>query len=100
DLVYPLADVRLIEIPIPVTDQGVIADVDVGFRMNHELNTDLVVSIVHPDGTKVDLYRHGGSFIDRNGKNFGDGPNTCYGRMMTFDDAAEFPIWADVAPYT
>jgi len=99
NLAVPIPDRGVVEVPIPVTEPGTIADVDIGIRLNHALNVDLAISLVHPDGTVVSLWRHGGSQVDRFGANFGDGPVDCSGRMAVFDDASDFFVVYSRSPF-
>ena len=94
-----IADPGVTEVPITVDDDGVIADADVRLRLNYPRNPNLIIALIHPDGTRVDLYHHGGFEADRSGANFGDGQINCTGRMVLFDDAAIAPIRSELAPY-
>jgi Carboxypeptidase regulatory-like domain len=94
-----IPDPGAVEVPIPVGDDGVIADVDVRLRLNYPHNQNLIITVIHPDGTKVDLYHHGGFEADRSGANFGDGQINCSERPVLFDDSAIVPIRTELAPY-
>ena len=51
----PIPDVTTVEVPITVPDTGSVADVNVRVRINHTFDSDLDISLVHPDGTVIDL---------------------------------------------
>jgi subtilisin-like proprotein convertase family protein len=64
-----------------------IADVNVTVTINHPSDSDLVLTLIGPDGTQVVLASHVGS----GGVNF---------KNTTFDDQASTPITSGTAPYT
>jgi subtilisin-like proprotein convertase family protein len=90
-----LPDVSTVDIPIVVTDSGMIGDVNVRVRLNHTFDGDLIMSLIAPDGTSVALSNNRGS----SGDNFGSGANDCSGVSTIFDDAAATAISAGVAPF-
>jgi subtilisin-like proprotein convertase family protein/subtilisin family serine protease len=74
---------------------GIVADVDVAVRIDHTWDSDLDISIRHPDSTKVLL----ATMVGDAGDNFGTG--TC-GSGCTptwFDDEAATDIESGVAPF-
>ncbi len=80
---------------INVPDTAAISDVNVRVRLNHTFDGDLVISLVHPDGTVINLSnRRGGS-----GDGFGSGSNDCSGTHTVFDDQASTAISAGAAPF-
>jgi PKD repeat protein/subtilisin-like proprotein convertase family protein len=84
-----------VEVPILVTDAGAVADVNVRVRLNHTYDSDLVIALVHPDGTVVTLVsKRGGA-----GDNYGSGATNCSGTFTVFDDAASTPINSGAAPF-
>lgn len=93
----PISDLSTIEIPIdvPVGAAGAIADINVRLRLNHTFDADLVISLVHPDGTVVTLSNGRGGA----GDNFGTGTNDCGGTPTVFDDEAGVAIASGVAPF-
>ena len=91
----PLPDVTTVEIPLVVGDFGAVQDANVRVRLNHTFTGDLVISLVHPDGTVVILSnRRGGG-----GDNFGTGANDCSGTKTVFDDEAAATIGSGTPPY-
>lgn len=90
-----IPDRGLIEIPINVTDNGVISDVNVRFRANHAWVSDLDVYLVGPDGTTVELTTDNGA----DGDNYGSGLNNCSGVFTVFDDSAATPITSGAPPF-
>ncbi|MCA1600935.1 MAG: M36 family metallopeptidase, partial [Acidobacteria bacterium] len=95
NVTIPLPDVAVTDIPIVVSNTGVVGDVNVKFRLNHTFDGDLVISLIAPDGTSVALSNNRGG----SGDNFGSGANDCSGVQTVFDDSAANPISAGVAPF-
>jgi subtilisin-like proprotein convertase family protein len=95
NVVTPLPDLAVTDVPIVVTGTGSVADVNVRFRANHTFDGDLVISLIAPDGTIVPLSNNRGS----SGDNFGSGANDCSGTPVTFDDSAATAISAGTAPF-
>src|SRR5206468_2581038 len=91
----PIPDLDLLEVPIEVTDDGIVEDVNVSVRLDHTFDSDLVLSLVHPDGTVVALATNRGG----EGDNFGAGPNSCLGSHTRFDDGSLTTIASGVAPF-
>jgi subtilisin-like proprotein convertase family protein len=92
----PIPDSGSVDIPIAVTDLGLVDDVNVGVRINHTFDGDLEIRLIHPDGTTIMLSdNRGGS-----GDNFGSGANDCSGTKTVFDDQAATAISAGTAPFT
>lgn len=72
-----------------------VTDVNVGVRITHTFDMDVVVTLVSPTGGLVPLVvGEGGSFDD-----FGSGATNCGGTLTTFDDSASNPISTAVAPF-
>jgi subtilisin-like proprotein convertase family protein len=95
NIAVPIPDVATVEIPIDVPDEGAIADVNVRVRLNHTFDGDLVLQLVAPDGTVVNLANNRGGA----GDNYGAGANDCSGTPAVFDDAAGTAISAGIAPF-
>ena len=68
---------------------------NVRVRLNHTYDGDLVLSLVHPDGTVIALANNRGS----SGDNFGSGAASCAGTFTVFDDAASTAISSGSAPF-
>jgi subtilisin-like proprotein convertase family protein len=84
-----------VDILLNVPDAMTLSDVNVSFRRNHTFDGDLTISLVHPDGTVVQLVNgRGGS-----GDNFGTGANDCSGTPTVIDDQASTAISAGAAPF-
>ncbi len=95
DLVIPIPDLGVAESTISIPDVGSVTDIDVGVRLNHTFDGDLVISLIGPDGTAVTLSnRRGGG-----GDNFGTGANRCAGTPTVFDDEAAAAIASGTAPF-
>ncbi|MGE0101487.1 MAG: putative Ig domain-containing protein [Blastocatellales bacterium] len=90
-----IPDRGLIEIPINVSDNGVISDVNVRLRANHPWVSDLDIYLVGPDGTTVELTTDNGASED----NYGSGLNNCSGVFTVFDDSAATPITSGAPPF-
>jgi subtilisin-like proprotein convertase family protein len=92
----PIPELLPIQIPILVTLDSILQDVNVRIRLDHGIDRDLTISLFHPDGTGVLL-------SDRRGDlnaNFGSGPNDCSGTPTVFDDAATTAIASGVPPFS
>jgi subtilisin-like proprotein convertase family protein len=96
NLAVPIPDLTTIEVPITVSDLGVVDDMNVRVRLNHTFTGDLEIRLVHPDGTVVLLADNRGA----GGDNFGAGANDCSGTHTVFDDSAQIAIGAGSAPFT
>ncbi len=95
NLSVPLPDVATVDVPLTISDTGVVNDVNVRIRLNHTFDADLNISLIGPDGTTVDLSSGNGS----SGDNFGSGANSCAGQPTVFDDSAAASITAGTAPF-
>ncbi|MGH9967909.1 MAG: S8 family serine peptidase, partial [Pyrinomonadaceae bacterium] len=95
NIAVPIPDVATVEVPITVPDNGVVNDVNVRVRLNHTFDGDLVISLVHPDGTVIPLASNRGG----SGQNFGTGSNDCSGTPTVLDDEAATAISSGVAPF-
>jgi subtilisin-like proprotein convertase family protein len=91
DISVPIPAIGVATSTITVPDDAVIQDVKVSVRISHPFVTDLVVSLVAPDGTRVDLSNHNG-LETGGGSDYGSGPGSCSGNFATFDDAAPAQI--------
>lgn len=95
NVVAPIPDLGVVDVPINVPDIGAVTDVNVRVRLNHTFDGDLRIILVSPDGTQVTLSNlRGGS-----GDNFGTGANDCSGTPTRFDDEATVAISAGTAPF-
>lgn len=72
-----------------------VTDVNVGVRITHTFDMDVVVTLVSPTGSVVPLAVGQGGGLD----DFGSGATNCGGTLTTFDDAALNPISTAVAPF-
>ncbi len=90
-----IGSLSTIEVPITVTDPGIIGDVNVRLRLDHTFDGDLDIFLVGPDGTTVELSTDNGESND----NFGSGPNNCSGAFTVFDDSASAAITSGSAPF-
>jgi extracellular elastinolytic metalloproteinase len=95
NIAQPILDVNTVEVPITISDLGRVGDVNVRIRLNHTFDGDLVLRLIHPDGTTVLLSSNRGS----SGDNFGSGANDCSGTPTIFDDNALTPISGGAAPF-
>ncbi len=97
DLSTPLPDLSTVEVPIVVPDAGpdALSDVNVRVRLNHTFDGNLVIALVHPDGSVVTLANRRGA----GGDNFGSGGNDCSGSFAVFDDDAATAIATGAAPF-
>jgi subtilisin-like proprotein convertase family protein len=95
NIAVPIPDAGSVEVPISVSNTGVVGDVNVSVRLNHTFDEDLVISLVHPDGTTVTLAQNRGEDLN----NFGTGTNDCAGTPTVFDDGAATPISGGTAPF-
>ena len=91
-----IPDVASVDIPINVVNTGSVTDVNVRVRLNHTFDGDLIISLVHPDGTAVTLSNRRGS----SGDNFGTGANDCSGTFTVFDDSAAATISGGISPFS
>ena len=81
-----ICDLCTVSMPITITDERLIDDVNVSVRLVHTFDSDLVLTLVAPDNTRVVLSnRHGGGGDDYNG--------------TLFDDGAATPIAFGIAPF-
>ncbi len=95
NIATPIPDVNTVDIPINVPDGGSVQDVNVRVRLNHTFDGDLVISLVHPDGTIIPLSTNRGGA----GANYGTGANDCSGTPTVFDDEAASTIATGTAPF-
>ena len=90
-----IPDNTTVEVPVSIADVGAVSDVKVRVRLNHTYDADLVLLLVHPDGTEITLAHSRGS----SGHNFGSGASDCSGTSTVFDDAASTAIVSGTAPF-
>jgi subtilisin-like proprotein convertase family protein len=95
NIAVPIPDASSVEVTLNVPDVGIVSDVNARVRLNHTFDGDLVISLVHPDGTVVPLATNRGG----GGDNYGTGGNDCSGTHTVFDDSAATAISAGVAPF-
>jgi subtilisin-like proprotein convertase family protein len=95
NVAVPIPDEGQAEVPINVSDFGVVADINVRVRLNHTFDGDLEIRLIAPDGTQVLLSDNRGGA----GQNFGTGANDCSGTPTVFDDEAATPIASGSAPF-
>ncbi|MBD3559009.1 proprotein convertase P-domain-containing protein, partial [Planktothrix sp. FACHB-1355] len=86
DVPTPIPDLSTSTSELEVSSLGTIEDLNVTLDLTHTYDADLVVSLISPSGTSVELFSNVGGFED----NF---TNT------TLDDEAETAITAGTAPF-
>ena len=74
---------------------SLIDDVNVGVRLNHTYDSDLVLAAQHPDSTEVILASNRGASGDNYGTGYPPGPTT----NTVFDDQAGTLISSGSAPF-
>lgn len=90
-----VADQGTIDRVIAIPDAGAVSYLAVSLRLDHARVSDLVISLVAPDGASVPLsVRRGGS-----GRNFGSGSRTCSGQVAVFEDGASLRLADDEPPF-
>jgi subtilisin-like proprotein convertase family protein len=88
-------DAGTLESGIDVRDSGAVSHLAVFLRLDHERDSDLVLSLVAPDGTSVRLSsRHGVS-----GRNFGSGSRDCSGQPTVFEDQSDLRLSDSSPPF-
>jgi subtilisin-like proprotein convertase family protein len=90
-----IPDNTTVESNIVIADTGIVGDVNVKVRLDHTFDGDLIISLVAPDGTVVNLSNRRGS----SGDNYGTGSNDCSGTYTVFDDSAATSIVSGTAPF-
>ena len=95
NIAVSIIDSGTVDVPITISDTGVVQDINVRVRLNHTFDSDLVISLVAPDNTIVPLAANRGG----SGDNFGTGANDCSGTPTIFDDSAATAISAGTAPF-
>jgi subtilisin-like proprotein convertase family protein len=95
NIAVSLSSLTRVDIPINVTDAGVVGDVNVKVRLNYNRNDALEMTLIGPDGTSVALARRGSA----SGENLGAGANDCSGVSTVFDDSASIAIGDGTAPF-
>ena len=73
-----------LQLSIPVSTSGVIADVDVAVRITHTWNEDLRFELTHPNGTRLSLANGKGG----DGDGYGAGTNCTTSPTIFNDEAA------------
>jgi len=93
DVPRPIPDLGLIESAILVSNLSrQIEKVRVALYVTHSFDSDLVISLIGPDGTTAELTSHNGG----SGANYG---TSCAG-LTIFDDAASLSITAGAPPFS
>jgi subtilisin-like proprotein convertase family protein len=83
-------------IHLNVTDAPrAIIDADVRVRLNHTFDSDLAITLVHPQGTRIELSTNN----DGSGDNYGSGATDCSATKTVFDDSAATSITTGTPPY-
>ncbi|MGH9800385.1 MAG: HYR domain-containing protein, partial [Blastocatellia bacterium] len=95
NIAVAINDNSSVDVPITVSDTGVVQDVNVRVRLDHTFDADLDISLVAPNGTIVNLSSGNGGGND----NYGSGTNNCSGTPTVFDDSAATAITAGTAPF-
>jgi subtilisin-like proprotein convertase family protein len=96
DISVPITDATTVDVPLSVTPNRAIHDVDARMRLNHTFDGDLEISLVSPGGgTVVTMSDNNGG----TGEDYGTGTNDCAGSPTTFDDEAATPITAGIPPF-
>lgn len=93
-----IADVSTVNCPLTIPAGTPIAKVEVGVRLDHTFDADIDMSIVHPNGTVLDLSSDNGG----GGDNFGVGAaNPCDGTTgyTVFKDSAATSVTAGIPPF-
>ncbi len=90
-----IPDSGSVDIPIVVSDNGVVTGVKVSVRLDHTYDGDVQISLVSPGGVTVPLVTNRGG----SGDNFGTGTNDCSGTYTVFDDGAATAISAGTSPF-
>jgi subtilisin-like proprotein convertase family protein len=85
--VVPIVDGGTVFSSLNVPVSGLIQDVNVNINITHTWDSDLILTLIAPDGTEVTL----ASAVGLDGDNF---TNT------TFDDSATIPIAGGAPPFT
>jgi subtilisin-like proprotein convertase family protein len=73
--------------PLPVASvpaKGKIKDVNVGLRLSNEVQSDVEITLLPPNGPDITLSGNDGGI----GDGFGTGPASCSGNLVVFDDQA------------
>lgn len=99
NIATPIPDLSFVEVPILVSQQGSVGDMNVKVRLDHTFDRDLFLELIAPDGTTVSLAERRDAAAG-GGDNYGTGANNCSGAPTTFDDAAGTPISAGVPPFS
>jgi subtilisin-like proprotein convertase family protein len=94
-----IPDNTTIEVPIVVSQNGAVADINVRVRLNHTFDADLTLSLVAPDGTIVVLSQNRDTALG-GGDNYGTGANDCSGTPTVFDDSAATAIGSGLPPFS
>ncbi len=90
----PDANATGLEVPFSVSGAGTVAKVTLSLYLTHAYDEDLLIRLVSPAGTTVDLSRNRGG----SGDNYG---SACApdGNRVTFDDAALVALVDGVPPF-
>jgi subtilisin-like proprotein convertase family protein len=84
-----------LDIKIPVRDEGVVLNVPgVRVRLDHADASELILSLIGPTGTTVQL-----SSFNGDSQGYGSGPDTCGGTKTVFTDSASTSIDSGTPPF-
>ena len=87
DVPLAISDLTTITSDIVITESSTISDVGVTLDISHTMNSDLDVFVIHPDGTRVELFSNVGA-------GSADFTNT------SLDDETAVDIASGTAPFT
>ncbi len=96
DIAVAIPDSATVEVPLAVSGNSTLFDVNASVRLNHTFDSDLAISLLPPGGgPAVDLSSNNGGGAN----NYGTGANRCSGTPTVFDDSAATSITAAAAPF-
>ena len=99
NIAVPILDNTTVDIPINVTQNGAVADINVKVRLNHTYDLDVTLTLISPSGTQVVLAANEDVALPGGGDNYGTGTNDCAGTPTIFDDAAATSITSADPPF-
>jgi uncharacterized repeat protein (TIGR01451 family) len=80
----PIPEEGTVEVPLSVSQAGLVSDVNFRVRLNHTFDRDVELYLIGPDGTKIELSADNGG----GGDNYGTGAQSCAGTFTELDDSA------------
>jgi uncharacterized repeat protein (TIGR01451 family) len=96
DISVAIVDEGTVEVPLAVSQAGLVSDANFKVRLNHTFDRDVELYLVGPDGTTIELSADNGA----GGDNYGSGAQSCAGNLTVLDDSATRFISPDgVAPF-